>query len=120
MCKSTHVLASPRKRIFLRSQRSINPNQVVKAKLANSYGIAPKASVGLMPRRVGGLDNLGFIPKDYNYYLSTRWTYDVGKFRPRLIKLTSFKPKLLIRFIMNKTCQNKQTSISCQNHAAEK
>ena len=28
----------------------------------------------------------------------------VGKFRPRLIELTSFKPKLLIRFIMNKTC----------------
>ena len=26
----------------------------------------------------------------------------VGKFRPRLIKLTSFKPKLLIIFIMNK------------------
>ena len=28
----------------------------------------------------------------------------VGKFRPQLIKLTSFKLKLLIRFIMNKTC----------------
>ena len=28
----------------------------------------------------------------------------IGKFRPRLIELTSFKPKLLIRFIMNKTC----------------
>ena len=29
---------------------------------------------------------------------------DVGKFRPRLIELTNFKSKLLIRFIMNKTC----------------
>ena len=28
----------------------------------------------------------------------------VGKFRPRLIKLTSFKPKLLIKLIMNKPC----------------
>ena len=28
----------------------------------------------------------------------------VGKFRPRLIELTSCKPKLLIRFIMNKPC----------------
>ena len=28
---------------------------------------------------------------------------DVGKFRPRLIELTNFKSKLLIRFIMNKT-----------------
>ena len=27
------------------------------------------------------------------------------KFRPLLIELTSFKPKLLIRFIMNKTCK---------------
>ena len=44
----------------------------------------------------------------------------VGKFRPQLIEITSFKPKLLIRLIMNKLCSNKQTSISCQNHAAEK
>ena len=28
----------------------------------------------------------------------------VGKFRPQLIELTGFKPKLLIRFIMNKSC----------------
>ena len=28
----------------------------------------------------------------------------VGKFRLRLIELTSLKPKLLIRFIMNKPC----------------
>ena len=28
----------------------------------------------------------------------------VGKFRSRLIELASFKPKLLIRFIVNKTC----------------
>ena len=44
----------------------------------------------------------------------------VRKFRPRLIELTSFKPKLLIRFIRNKTCKNKQTSISCQNDTVEK
>ena len=31
-----------------------------------------------------------------------RGVKQVGKFRPRLIELTSFKPKLLIRFIMNK------------------
>ena len=28
----------------------------------------------------------------------------VGKFRPWLIELTSFKPKLLIKFIIDKTC----------------
>ena len=72
MCQSTHVLASPWKRIFLRSQRSINPAQAVKAELADSFGIAPRASVGLMARWVGGLDNLDFISKDYNNYLCTR------------------------------------------------
>ena len=41
----------------------------------------------------------------------------VGKFRPRLIELISFKLKLLIRFIMNKPCLNKQTSLSYQYHA---
>ncbi|XP_075648610.1 protein FAR1-RELATED SEQUENCE 5-like [Castanea sativa] len=73
----THVLASPRKRIFLRSQRSINPAQAVEAELADSSGIAPKASVGLMARRVGGLDNLGFIPEDYNNYLCTKRTEEM-------------------------------------------
>ena len=77
MCQSTHVLASPRKCIFLRSQRSINPAQAVEAELADSSGIAPRASVGLMARRVGGLDNLGFIPEDYNNYLRTRRTAEI-------------------------------------------
>ena len=72
MSKHTHVLASPHKHIFLRSQRSINPAQAIEAELADSFGIAPRASVGLMARRVGGLDNLGFIPEDYNNYLHTR------------------------------------------------
>ena len=35
----------------------------------------------------------------------------VEKFKPQLIELTNFKPKLLIRFIMIKPCKNKLTSI---------
>ena len=73
----THVLASPCKCIFLRSQRSINSAQAVEAKLADSFEIAPRASVGLMARRVGGSDNLGFIPEDYNNYLRTRQTEEM-------------------------------------------
>ena len=73
----THVLTSPRKRIFLRSQRSINPAQAVEAELADSSGIAPRASIGLMARRVGQLENLGFIPEDYNNNLCTRRTYEM-------------------------------------------
>ena len=72
-----HVLASHRKRIFLRSQRSINPAQAVEAELADSSGIAPRASIGLMARRVGQLENLGFIPEDYNNNLCTRRTYEM-------------------------------------------
>ena len=73
----THVLSSPRKHIFLRSQRSINPAQAIEAELADSSGIAPRASVGLMAWRVGGLDNFGFVPEDYNNYLRTRWTEEM-------------------------------------------
>ena len=77
VAKHTLVLASPSKRIFLRSQKTITPAQAVEAELTNSSGIAPKASTGLMARRVGGIDNLGFIPKDYNNYLCTRQTKDM-------------------------------------------
>ena len=58
--------------MFLRSQRSINPAQAIEAKLVDSSGIAPRASVGLMARRIGGLGDLGFILEDYNNYLCTR------------------------------------------------
>ena len=36
----------------------------------------------------------------------------VEKFRSQLIELISFKLKLLIRFIRNKTCKNKQININ--------
>ena len=57
------------------------------------------------------------------WILVNKWeNVNVEKFKPRLIELTSFKPKLLIRLIMNKTCEKKKkkTSISCQNHAQRK
>lgn len=72
VAKHTHVLASPHKCMFLRSQATITAAQVVEAELADSFGIAPKASIGLMVRRVDGIDNLGFNPEDYNNYLCTR------------------------------------------------
>ena len=43
-------------------------------------------------------------PKPTNINSTTNKTKEIkfdGKFRPRLIELTSFKPKLLIRFIIN-------------------
>ena len=70
--EDTHVLASPCKHIFLRSQRSINPTQAIEVELADSSRIAPRASVELLAKIIGGLDNLGFIPENYNNYLHTR------------------------------------------------
>ena len=46
------------------------------------------------------------LDKNGKKHIKTQSTKNksVGKFRPHLIELTSFKPKLLIRFIVNKTC----------------
>ena len=45
-------------------------------------------------------------PKNPQLSITSGYKYNesVGKFRPRLIELISFKPKLLIKFIMNKLC----------------
>lgn len=68
----THYLASPRKRMFLNSQRNIDTAQAAELDMAEQSGITPKASVEFMARKVGGIENLGFIPKDYNNYLRTK------------------------------------------------
>ncbi|KAF1884341.1 hypothetical protein Lal_00033542 [Lupinus albus] len=41
------------------------PSLASEVDLAESSSIAPKASCELMARRVGGRENLGFIPDDY-------------------------------------------------------
>lgn len=75
--KHTHSVVSPRKRIFLRSQRKVNDAQAVEVEMAEESGIAPKQGIGFMARRVGGLHNLGFIPDDYKNYLRTRRTEEM-------------------------------------------
>ena len=40
----------------------------------------------------------------FSSFIPLRFFFFVRKFRPQLIELISFKPKLLIRFIMNKSC----------------
>ncbi|KAK8538870.1 hypothetical protein V6N12_034577 [Hibiscus sabdariffa] len=57
----THALASPSKCMFLRSQRTINLAQAVELEITDRSGLAPKESVGLLARKVGGVENLGFI-----------------------------------------------------------
>ncbi|OMO93847.1 hypothetical protein COLO4_16646 [Corchorus olitorius] len=70
----SHALASPHKRMFLRSQRTINPAQAAELDIADQSGIAPKESVGFLARKAGGVENLGFIPRDYNNYLRSKRT----------------------------------------------
>ncbi|KAK9027452.1 hypothetical protein V6N11_067287 [Hibiscus sabdariffa] len=73
----THALASPSKHMFLRSQRTINLAQAVELEIADRSGLAPKKSVGILARKVGGVENLGFIPEDYNNYLRTKRTKEM-------------------------------------------
>ncbi|KAK8490155.1 hypothetical protein V6N11_043369 [Hibiscus sabdariffa] len=48
----THALASPSRRMFLRSQRKINLAQVAELEIADCAGLAPKESVGFLARKV--------------------------------------------------------------------
>ncbi|KAK9020446.1 hypothetical protein V6N11_010470 [Hibiscus sabdariffa] len=63
--------------MFLRSQRKINPAQVAELEIADRSGLAPKESVGFLARKVGGIENLGFIPEDYSNYLHTKRTIEM-------------------------------------------
>ncbi|KAF1884375.1 hypothetical protein Lal_00033551 [Lupinus albus] len=60
-----HETSSLRKTHLHRSHRKIAPSLASEVDLAESSSIAPKASCELMARRVGGRENLGFIPDDY-------------------------------------------------------
>ncbi|KAJ1386754.1 FAR1 DNA-binding domain [Sesbania bispinosa] len=60
----THETTTPSKSHLLRSQRKITTSQASEVNLAEISGITPKASCELMARRVGGRENLEFIPED--------------------------------------------------------
>ena len=47
---------------------------------------------------------LAFAQQPIKAELRVLTSKPIGKFRPWLIELISFNPKLLIRFIMNKRC----------------
>nr|XP_048322795.1 protein FAR1-RELATED SEQUENCE 5-like [Ziziphus jujuba var. spinosa] len=55
-------------------KRKLTFVQAAEIDIANSSGIAPKASLELMAKRVGGYENLGFIRDDYKNYLKTKRT----------------------------------------------
>ncbi|CAL2254560.1 unnamed protein product [Prunus armeniaca] len=51
--------------------------QIVEADMADSSGIAPKATLELLSRQVGGGQNLGFIPVNYKNYLRSKCTREM-------------------------------------------
>nr|XP_048321706.1 protein FAR1-RELATED SEQUENCE 5-like [Ziziphus jujuba var. spinosa] len=74
IAQHTHVTSTPSKSHLHRSQRKLTFVQAAEIDIADSSGIAPKASLELMAKRVGGYENLGFIRDDYKNYLKTKRT----------------------------------------------
>ncbi|XP_019460155.1 PREDICTED: protein FAR1-RELATED SEQUENCE 5-like [Lupinus angustifolius] len=69
-----HETSSPSKTHIHRSHRKITPSLAYEIDLAESYGIALKASCELMARKVGGREKLRFIRDDYKNYLRSKRT----------------------------------------------
>lgn len=75
VAEHTHVTTSPMKSHLHRSQRRrVTLAQATEIDLAESSGIAPKASLELMAKRAGGRENVGFDRVDCNNYLRTKRT----------------------------------------------
>ncbi|XP_060667172.1 protein FAR1-RELATED SEQUENCE 9-like [Ziziphus jujuba] len=74
IAQHTHVISTPSKSHLHRSQRKLTFVQAAEIDIADSSGIAPKSSLELMAKRVGGYENLGFICDDYKNYLKTKRT----------------------------------------------
>ncbi|XP_042401444.1 protein FAR1-RELATED SEQUENCE 5-like [Zingiber officinale] len=72
-----HYLSSPNKTHLYRSHRNISSSAAIQIDMASDVGIHQKASHDLMVKQVGGRDNLGFIPQDYNNYLRAKRTRNI-------------------------------------------
>ena len=90
------------------SMQSIEPKLVTSTILTTLFRIRCLMLLDMARNRIQGelpgfanLRKLVYLDMGSNSFLGI---LTIGKFRPQLIELTSFKPKLLIRFIMNKTC----------------
>ena len=90
------------------SMQSIEPKLVTSTILTTLFRIRCLMLLDMAGNRIQGelpgfanLRKLVYLDMGSNSFLGI---LTVGKFRPQLIELTSFKSKLLIKFIMNKTC----------------
>nr|XP_048323797.1 protein FAR1-RELATED SEQUENCE 5-like [Ziziphus jujuba var. spinosa] len=74
IAQHTHVTSTPSKSHLHRSQRKLTFVQTAEIDVADRSGIAHKASLELMAKRVGRYENLGFIHDDFKNYLKTKRT----------------------------------------------
>ncbi|XP_048323604.1 protein FAR1-RELATED SEQUENCE 5-like [Ziziphus jujuba] len=90
IAQHTHVTSTPSKSHLHRSQRKLTFVQAAEIDIDNSSGIAPKASLELMAKRVGGYENLGFIHDDYKNYVKTKRTIQMKVDAKMMIEYSHF------------------------------
>ena len=69
-----HMLAPGSMSHFLRSQRKVTEAQIANAEVAKSVGISDKATIDLMAKQVGGIENLGCTREDMKNRLYSKRT----------------------------------------------
>jgi zinc finger SWIM domain-containing protein 3 len=69
-----HILAPGNMAHFLRSQRKVTEAQIATAEVAKSVGISNKATVDMMAKQVGGIENLGCTREDIKNRLYSKRT----------------------------------------------
>ena len=69
-----HVLAPETMAHFLRSQRKVTEAQIANAEVAKFVGISNKATIDMMAKQVGGIENLGCTHEDIKNRLYSKRT----------------------------------------------
>jgi zinc finger SWIM domain-containing protein 3 len=72
-----HPLATKQQTHQLRSQRKIDEAQISRIEVAKSIGISTKATIDLLAKEAGGMENLGFTHVDVKNRLYTKTTIKV-------------------------------------------
>ncbi|XP_027169197.1 protein FAR-RED IMPAIRED RESPONSE 1-like [Coffea eugenioides] len=72
VAQHNHELSTPSKTHLFRSHRHMTMAHEAEIDMARSCGIAPKQSIELMSKQVGGRENLGFIRDDLKNYLRSK------------------------------------------------
>jgi zinc finger SWIM domain-containing protein 3 len=69
-----HILAPGTMTHFLRSQRKVTEAQMANAEVAKSVGISNKATIDMMAKQAGGIENLGCTREDIKNRLYSKRT----------------------------------------------